>query len=272
MEQDSKNGTLNQSWKWSTEQLIEEAKKYSTVKEWCKQSRPAYNAAQRRGILDQCCAHMTRAKRSWTDEFIINSAKKYPSRKAWMAAAPEAYKMAEERGIFEKCVEHMKLINGRTQWSWTDEAIMEDARKYQKSSQWKKSSPAAYVAAIRHGILGKCTEHMNKRPRTNWTADLVLQDAKKFDSEIEWSEESKNAFLAAKRLGILDQCVAHMTVRKLRSPRWTEQELLESARLYATRSEWAKKARGAYSAAREKGLLEQCCAHMPKDARVRQAA
>lgn len=204
---------------YTTEQLIEEAKKYRTVKEWCAQSRASYNAAQRRRLLEVACAHMTRAKRSWANEMILRSAKKYQTRNAWKAAAPDMYALAEERGIFDQCVEHMKLINGRTQWSWTDEDILADAKKYDKSSQWKKHSPAAYVAAIRHGILAKATEHMPKHKKVTWTVETLLADAKTYSSEIEWTVKSKSAASAAKKFGIYNQCVSHMQVRKLRPHR-----------------------------------------------------
>ena len=46
--------------------------------------------------------------------------------------------------------------------------------------------------------------------------------------------------------------------------RWTDEMLKADALKYKTRQEWNRKSCSAYTTARNRGLLDTCCAHMER--------
>ena len=49
-----------------------------------------------------------------------------------------------------------------------------------------------------------------------------------------------------------------------KATKWTKEKILDEAKKYNSRSDFSKKANGAYKKAKEKGYLDEVCAHMPK--------
>ena len=100
--------------KYTHESIKADAKKYNSRGEWCKNS-PAYYAAHKRGILDECCAHMSdKYQRKngvdliWTMEACINDAQQYRTKAEWRRRSNSAVKTAYRKGWIEQCCKHMK--------------------------------------------------------------------------------------------------------------------------------------------------------------------
>ena len=83
------------SRKWTKEAIIQEAKKYSSRKEWKSKSSGSYSIAGRNKWLDESCKHMApyiREKR-WTKKACLNEAAKYTTIKDFMKNANGAYQI-----------------------------------------------------------------------------------------------------------------------------------------------------------------------------------
>jgi hypothetical protein len=96
-------------WK-SKKVILEEAKKYSTIKEFTTNNRPAYNAAKRLGILDRACKHMKKLKRNRdevTIDEMISIAKKYNKRTDLLKNDSYIYIKASKLGILDKLFAHL---------------------------------------------------------------------------------------------------------------------------------------------------------------------
>ncbi|ALP47002.1 hypothetical protein phiGrn1_0289 [Vibrio phage phi-Grn1] len=159
---------------------------------------------------------------------------------------------------------------GSSTLKWTPERLKEDALKYKTSSEWRKMSPSAYAAAHKKGLLDECYAHMtmHQKPNGYWTLERLKEDALKYKTRREWRENSSGCSNAYNQ-GIIDECCAHMELQRKPNGYWTLERLKEDALKYKTRSDWQKNSSAAYSSANRKGFLDECCAHMTKNARCK---
>lgn len=110
-----------------------------------------------------------------------------------------------------------------------------------------------------------------KKHRTD--EELVLE-ALKYKTRTEFAKCSNGAYQAAKRRGILDKICSHMPIRcvstghKPPNYRWTDELLAQEALKYKNKTDFIKNAWGAYQAARDRGILDKICAHMPKRRKI----
>lgn len=67
------------SGKWTKEKLAEVAKKYTSRSEFDLESPGAYQAAHRRGIMDEIGSHFSRERIVWSEEMALKMAQEYRS-------------------------------------------------------------------------------------------------------------------------------------------------------------------------------------------------
>ena len=94
---------------WTKENLQAEAAKYGSRNAFNKNSRRAYKAAWRAGILDEICLHMCRPSpaRKWTIRTLRVEAQKYETRTELSVKASGAYDAAIKLGCLDKICKHM---------------------------------------------------------------------------------------------------------------------------------------------------------------------
>src|SRR5690606_6591738 len=95
--------------KWTEELCQEEALKYQTRYEFQKGSRQVHASAQRQGILNKICQHMSTPKRKvyWTKEQVAKEALLYPNRAAFSKGSGGAYNSARRNGWLDEICFHM---------------------------------------------------------------------------------------------------------------------------------------------------------------------
>ncbi|AGB06850.1 hypothetical protein [Vibrio phage VH7D] len=298
--------------KWTPERLKEDALKYKTRTEWCKNSSGAYNAARNRGLLDECCAHMKSSQRPngfWNLETLQEDASKYNSRSEWEKRSRSAYYAAQRRGLLDECCAHMKpstktLINRCIYRIYAGNEIYigltydVDVRFREHKTKTKKIiklierhgidnvkfeqitdymdqelaqiAEAEHIESYRNNdwvILNRAKAGALGKARLKWNLETLQEDASKYNSRSEWEKRSRSAYYIAQKRGLLDECCAHMTRLKRPNGFWNLETLKEDASVYKTRNEWRTKSSNAYSAAKRLGLIDECCGHMPKRAK-----
>ena len=191
--------------KWSDDDLIADAKRFETRKEWSRNSGSAYVTARNRGLLNVCCAHMTQVRNCWTDETLIDAAKRFNTRKEWKAAAAHEYDAAYKRGILDVCCAHMHKFRTR----WTTEMLIADAARFETKNEWRINSEGAYSAAVKRGLMHLCCTHMYQGI-DYWTEEMLAEDAKRFSTRSEWALGSSGAYSAARDRKLLDSLCSHM--------------------------------------------------------------
>lgn len=102
---------------------------------------------------------MKRRKKFWTKERIIADAKKYHSPEEWNKHSPSARSIASRMGVYLEATAHMTRI--AKPGFWTDERILEAAKKYQSRTRFQNACPTAYRKAWERGILDSVCAHMS---------------------------------------------------------------------------------------------------------------
>ena len=126
-----------------------EAAKYSSRNAFNTNSRRAYKAAWRAGILDEICLHMCRPSpaRKWTISTLREEAQKYDTRTELSVKAPGAYHAAIKLGCLDGICNHMVKPKRLTdfpelviEWDLTknEGCFPEDFSKGSKRKVWWK--------------------------------------------------------------------------------------------------------------------------------------
>lgn len=96
-----------------------------------------------------------------------------------------------------------------------------------------------------------------------WTIDELKNDALKYKTRNEWRKSSSKYQIALKR-DLMDECCAHMVKGERRKPKWTPEMIKKEALKFTRRSEWKNKSKTSFTWARQFGIRDECCSHMPK--------
>lgn len=98
------------------------------------------------------------------------------------------------------------------------------------------------------------------KPR-KWTFEKLQAEALKYNRRVDFQYGSTGAYLSAMRQKLLDVICSHM--QESATKKYTDEEIIEIAKQYKTRSEFAKKSK-AYTAAflRGKDFVDMVCSHM----------
>ena len=104
-------------------------------------------------------------------------------------------------------------------------------------------------------------------PNKRWSLGNLRTEAVQYSSRNAFNKGSRKAYKAAWRMGVLNEICQHMT-RPQPVNKWTLEALKIEASKFQTRTEFAKKASGAYTAALKMDCIDIVCNHMPKAKRL----
>ncbi len=258
---------------WTLERCIEDAKKYSVLKDWRKNGRGAYQSACRHKWIEQCTAHMQRGgtlqsdgfEPKWTLEICLASAKQHTSQKIWLESDFESYKAALQYGWFKKCTEHMTtLIPKRSYKSYSKQECIASAENYETRLDWRIGDPSARNAAIKFGWYELCCEHMIPgfdRLKVKLTFDECKESAEQYNTRDEWKKGDPVYYRQAQIKGWMDECCSHMKRKPIKRT-YTLEVCKASAANFSSRTKWAKGDNLVYQAASREGWMDECCSHM----------
>lgn len=111
----------------------------------------------------------------WTYEALAGSAAGYDSVKEWRTNEPSAYATASQQKLLSELTAHMhkRIVHGY----WTEERILDSAKKFDQISKWSAAYPSAYGAARKKGLVQLATSHMtpigNKKLRCVYIVKVV---------------------------------------------------------------------------------------------------
>ena len=165
--------------KWTIEKIQEEASKHDRRIDFFRQAGSAYNAARKKGILDQICRHMKNSNAGenscnykWTNEYVRNEALKYEKIGDFINGSYNIYQVALKRGILEEVCKHMpKYVNpsgeNHPRFKWTFEKLRTEALKHKSRREFELGNRGAYQAAQARDILDDICQHMTKAMGTS---------------------------------------------------------------------------------------------------------
>lgn len=153
---------------------------------------------------------------------------------------------------------------------WTKEATLKESKKYKTRNEWKKKSKGSYDAARRYKkydieFYNKCCSHLKTIFRSYTFEDIRLS-ASKYTHSKQWKNNDGRLWSAADKYRknypeIYKEITSHFTVKR-REP-WSEEDIINEAAKYNTRSEWKRYSESSYKKALDdKNFFERCVEHM----------
>lgn len=217
---------------WTLEKLKIEALKYESRGEFQNNSNGAYQAALKKKLLDQVCAHMPKhidqsgenhPMFKWGTKTLKEEALRYKTKDEFRKMNPKAYKSAYRRGILNTICSHMPnktvlLGEKNPSFKWTLEKLQVEALKYETKSEFRKNNNGAYQIVKKRGLLDTICSHMPKRDvlwgtkhyNFKWTSELLQVEARKYKTRSEFQEKSNGAYHTAHKRKVLDQVCSSM--------------------------------------------------------------
>jgi hypothetical protein len=140
----------------------------------------AYLSAQRKGWLDEVCAHMAPKKirasklsaptrRQWDEKTVREEALKHSTRSAFASAAQGAKLAAKKLGILDEVCSHMvdgrqRLARGLVSPKATPvEQLLRTARSYETRADLYRAMPSVYSRIYKLGIAEEAFAHCTRK-------------------------------------------------------------------------------------------------------------
>lgn len=110
---------------------------------------------------------------------------------------------------------------------------------------------------------------VKRKPPNTWTKQACADEAAKYKTRSQFKRQSKSAYNMAHRKGYLDAICGHMVPGRKGLKKWTKQKCAKEAKLFKSRTEFQKRATGAYKAAYRNGWLDEITQHMKPKQKAR---
>ena len=195
----------------------------------------------------------------WDFEAVLAEAKKYSSRTEFSRGAGGAYNIARAEGYIDLACAHM--ARKKKPLKFTRAQVKAAAKKYKTRSEFYRHCGPEYALAIREGWLDIACRHMPEHAGHRWDKKSLKKEAARYKHRVDFMRQSQSAYQRALANGLLDTICKHMVPKERPRP-YTFKDVARIAKKYKYRSDFALKAKGAYSAARREKWLETVCAHM----------
>jgi len=138
---------------------------------------------------------------------------------------------------------------------WSKKKTLEEAKKYNSISEFRKNCNSGYQAAYKHDWLKEYTWF--KRPPVYnkiWTKEKCMDAAKKCLSIKEFRTNYVTAYYASKKNNWFKN---YTWLKNGNDVKWTKEKCLEEAKKYKTKSEFRVFSKLAYNEASKRGYLNE---------------
>ena len=247
---------------WTYEECKSHALQCNTRSEFITKYPGAYASAIKNKWLDDICQHMEiKFEIKNNPETVRLEALKYKTRQEFRHGSNSAYEYARKHHLLDTICNHMTRPLPKVKW--TDETILEEAKKYPSKVEFRKGNSSAYSIAYKKGIIEIVCSHMlpSRKIRDYWTFERCQKVASKYKSKIEFKKNDGSAYSTAVRNGWIEQICTHM-VRPVPKVKWTYENLVEEAKMYKTKKDFKSFSHSAYVTAIRNGILDEICSHM----------
>lgn len=190
---------------WTYEEIKNEALKCHSRSNFESNNKLAYDAARRRGVLEDVCSHMEPQYTYWTEETLHKEALKYNTRSQFKLNNASAYATSLRRGILYSVCGHMDSVN----IMWSDKSVAGECLKYSTRAELQQKCPSAYSYARRNNILDEVCKHMQPS-QTSWSTEMLCEEALKYSTRKDFERNNCSAYTTARVRGILNDICSHM--------------------------------------------------------------
>lgn len=140
----------------------------------------------------------------WTKERVMEIGRKYTLLKDFRAQEETAYYYARKFDCLKEMIwlQHSKT---GTEIKWTEEKIIEVAKKCDDVHDFLDKYPYAHKKAVETGLIKKLGLNYRKHPNGYWTDYAIIDESHKYNYKAEFRENSTIAYNEARKRGLLDK-------------------------------------------------------------------
>jgi len=198
----------------------------------------------------------------WTKERCYNLAKKCKTANEFRKLYNSAYNAAHKNKWIKEYTWFNRSRKGQNV-KWTYDACYKEAKKYKTLKEFKRNCSSAHTTAYKNGWMKDYTWLELPRTAKKYTYEYFISVVKKYTTLKDFRENEKNLYNCAKRHKWLNAEKFQSLARSTKPyGYWTKERCQKLALKYNTISEFRINESGAYSAARNKGWLEEITSHM----------
>ena len=280
---------------YSKEEILSDAQKYKTKKEW-RSSSLTYFVAQRKGMLDEASPHMLELQKPsgfWSEKRILQESLKYQSIKEWLANSAGSYQVALKNKLIPKATSHMPKLN----ISYGEYLIHKYLLSHDISYEAEKSfSDLKFKSTLFYDFYlpefklviefhGEQHYQYNKHWHKNTEGFNIAQAKDKIKEEYLISKNLNLLVIPYKELRNIDEIISkklleiaskfstqfelvkrELSAVEVRSIadncKWNKESVMADAKQYTVLADWRKYSKSAYTIARKNGWLEDAAAHL----------
>jgi predicted GIY-YIG superfamily endonuclease len=234
-------------WINDIDKIYEEAKKYSSRKEFSDNSKGACEAARKLKIFESVCSHMVKKGRgSKRCIYLIE----FPDKIGYVGLTNDFESRKKQHMNYEHNVvsKHYEKTGHIFTMTMIEDYMNENDAQIREEF-WKN-----YYISEGYEILNVATTGNLGGCYIVHTFNTCKNDASLFKTRYEYHKNKRSSYESARRNGWLDDICQHMTT-KLNS--WTYEKVLELTKNYKTFDDFSKKNRGAHEWIRKQGLLDE---------------
>lgn len=199
----------NYNIKWTQETCEQVAKKFSNISEFKAHYATAYSKAKKAGWIETYTWLERKQKPSgyWTKETCFEEAKKYTSRNEFKRNSGSAYNVALKNKWISQYIWFSNTLDLLSvPKKWTEEACMQEAKKYKTKNDFVLNSASAYGAARQNGWIKNYTWlKAGKKPNGYWNHDRCKEEAAKYENRTKFCKGSPAAFDSSAKHQWLDE-------------------------------------------------------------------
>lgn len=251
--------------KLTKELAISEAKKYEYRSDFKKKEPNLYKMICRNKWFDEAFGHMLFKPKMWTKEECYEAASKCETRAFFCKEYPGAYKSSKIHGWFDDiCEKNFKVVGNRAQrciyaYEFPDKTVYVGltGNIKQRDSQHKNDTNSQVY------------KHINETgtiPTLKQLTDyLFYEDAAKLEGEFlkKYIDEGWTKLNKIATGGLGTTIEPRPKIRDTaRRKRWSNEQIIERAKAYQTRKDFAENEPSLYCMASKRKILDEACAHM----------
>ena len=194
----------------------------------------------------------------WTKEHCKEEAMKYTTRKDFEKECGSAYRVSSDNKWLDE-------FFGKRTIKWSRESCFNEAKKYKYASEFRRGSGGAFSAAFKKGWIKDYTwfingNHVAAEAKRIWKYDSCMELAKLCHSIAEFKRRSNVAYNVARQNGWLTDYTWFESGFKLHyenNAMWTHDACLVESKKYSSRTEFCRKAVGAYTASIKHNWIDE---------------
>jgi hypothetical protein len=239
--------------KYTDEEIIEEAQKYTSLTEFKEKSKKHWNAFYSRGLKDLVTFETKGKSRKYTDEYIIHEAGKYDYASELMKKNINIYRHAQEHGLLSK-IKYKKGTKGNL---------------YKRLVYVYEFCDNHFYCGLTYNETKRHSDHMKKGPVFNHMKKTNTTPIKKIVSDgyilceeaQQLEEETRLSYIENKWHSLNKQRGGGLGGGRIL---WTEKKIREEAVKFKYQWEFKKNTGGAWVSAKKLGILNEVTSHMKR--------